>query len=159
MLIDEAAVPVQSAVAAACEFLGLDPLYVANEGKLIAICDAAGIATTGAVGAVQVTGTRSFSPQASYLYNGVAAQLTGPGLPAQVLNLGVLNPANVTLSQAVAVAGVLRLQSGNLNTGGRTLTLLSSAAGTALVDNSGGAVVGTATVQRYIDPSLNAGRG
>jgi hydrogenase expression/formation protein HypE len=24
-------------VAAACEFLGLDPLYVANEGKLLAI--------------------------------------------------------------------------------------------------------------------------
>jgi len=41
MLIDEAAVPVQPAVQAACEFLGLDPLYVANEGKLIAICAAA----------------------------------------------------------------------------------------------------------------------
>jgi hydrogenase expression/formation protein HypE len=41
MLIDEAAIPVQPAVAAACEFLGLDPLYVANEGKLVAICDAA----------------------------------------------------------------------------------------------------------------------
>ena len=27
-------------VAAACEFLGLDPLYVANEGKLVAICRA-----------------------------------------------------------------------------------------------------------------------
>ncbi len=38
MVIDEAAVPVQPAVQAACEFLGLDPLYVANEGKLIAIC-------------------------------------------------------------------------------------------------------------------------
>ena len=38
MLIDEAAVPVQRAVEAACEFLGLDPLYVANEGKLVAIC-------------------------------------------------------------------------------------------------------------------------
>ncbi|WP_354583656.1 choice-of-anchor D domain-containing protein [Hymenobacter sp. UYCo722] len=129
-------------------------------GGAIAICDPAGIATTGATGAVQVTGTRNFSPQASYLYNGTVAQITGPGLPAQVLNLGVLNPANVTLSQAVAVAGVVRLQSGSLNTGGRTLTLLSSAAGTALVDNSGGgAVVGTATVQRYIDPSINGGRG
>ena len=28
------------AVAAACEFLGLDPLYVANEGKLVAVCAA-----------------------------------------------------------------------------------------------------------------------
>ena len=41
MLIDEAAVPVERPVEAACEFLGLDPLYVANEGKLIAICAAA----------------------------------------------------------------------------------------------------------------------
>ena len=38
MVIDEAALPVQAQVAAACEFLGLDPLYVANEGKLVAIC-------------------------------------------------------------------------------------------------------------------------
>ena len=38
MLIDEAAIPVKPAVAAACELLGLDPLYVANEGKLVAIC-------------------------------------------------------------------------------------------------------------------------
>jgi hydrogenase expression/formation protein HypE len=34
--IEEAAVPVQPAVAAACEMLGFDPLTVANEGKLIA---------------------------------------------------------------------------------------------------------------------------
>lgn len=34
--IDERTVPVRPAVQAACEMLGLDPLYVANEGKLVA---------------------------------------------------------------------------------------------------------------------------
>ena len=38
MHLDEAAIPVAPAVSAACELLGLDPLYVANEGKLICIC-------------------------------------------------------------------------------------------------------------------------
>jgi hydrogenase expression/formation protein HypE len=38
MLLQESDIPVNTAVEAACEFLGLDPLYVANEGKLIAIC-------------------------------------------------------------------------------------------------------------------------
>ncbi|MBI4757253.1 MAG: hydrogenase expression/formation protein HypE [Betaproteobacteria bacterium] len=40
MMLEEAAIPVQPQVAAACEFLGLDPLYVANEGKLVAVCAA-----------------------------------------------------------------------------------------------------------------------
>jgi len=35
--IDERAIPVRDEVRAACELLGLDPLYVANEGKLIAV--------------------------------------------------------------------------------------------------------------------------
>ena len=38
MLLQEKALPISPLVAAACEFLGLDPLYVANEGKLVAIC-------------------------------------------------------------------------------------------------------------------------
>ena len=38
MILREAAIPVREEVAAACELLGLDPLYVANEGKLVAIC-------------------------------------------------------------------------------------------------------------------------
>jgi hydrogenase expression/formation protein HypE len=37
MEIDETALPVREAVRGACELLGLDPLYVANEGKLVAI--------------------------------------------------------------------------------------------------------------------------
>lgn len=38
--LDEAAIPVREEVRGACEMLGLDPLYVANEGKLVAIVDA-----------------------------------------------------------------------------------------------------------------------
>jgi hydrogenase expression/formation protein HypE len=37
VVLDEAALPVRPAVAAACEMLGFDPLYVANEGKLLAV--------------------------------------------------------------------------------------------------------------------------
>ena len=36
MLVREAAVPVHPAVTGACEILGIDPMYVANEGKLVA---------------------------------------------------------------------------------------------------------------------------
>jgi hydrogenase expression/formation protein HypE len=39
MMLQESAIAVNQPVEAACEFLGLDPLYVANEGKLIAICE------------------------------------------------------------------------------------------------------------------------
>jgi hydrogenase expression/formation protein HypE len=35
--LEESAIPIPGAVAAACEMLGLDPLYVANEGVLVAI--------------------------------------------------------------------------------------------------------------------------
>jgi hydrogenase expression/formation protein HypE len=38
MDIHEHALPIKEEVKAACEILGLDPLYVANEGKLVAIC-------------------------------------------------------------------------------------------------------------------------
>ena len=41
MMLQEKNLPVTPEVEAACEFLGLDPLYVANEGKLVAICAAA----------------------------------------------------------------------------------------------------------------------
>lgn len=37
-LIDESNIPIRTEVASACELLGLDAMYVANEGKLLAIC-------------------------------------------------------------------------------------------------------------------------
>ena len=41
MRIREADIPVSDAVKGACELLGLDPLNVANEGKMVAFCDPA----------------------------------------------------------------------------------------------------------------------
>jgi hydrogenase expression/formation protein HypE len=37
VVVDEARVPIQPAVLGACELLGIDPMYVANEGRLVAI--------------------------------------------------------------------------------------------------------------------------
>jgi len=37
-MIDETKIPIRMEVASACELLGLDAMYVANEGKLLAIC-------------------------------------------------------------------------------------------------------------------------
>lgn len=41
IMLREEAIPVRPAVRAACEVLGIDPLYVANEGKLVAVVPAA----------------------------------------------------------------------------------------------------------------------
>lgn len=38
--LDEDAIPVRGAVRAACDMLGLDPMYCANEGKLLCVVDA-----------------------------------------------------------------------------------------------------------------------
>jgi hydrogenase expression/formation protein HypE len=40
VVLDECALPLRPPVVGACEILGIDPLYVANEGKLIAIVSA-----------------------------------------------------------------------------------------------------------------------
>ncbi len=43
IILDEQAIPVHPEVNGACEMLGFDPLYVANEGKLIAIVAKEGV--------------------------------------------------------------------------------------------------------------------
>jgi hydrogenase expression/formation protein HypE len=40
VVLQESALPVRGAVNGACEILGIDPLYVANEGKLVAVVPA-----------------------------------------------------------------------------------------------------------------------
>jgi hypothetical protein len=136
--------------------------FVLAPGGTLGICDAAGIADAGATGAVQLSGTRSFAPDASYIYNSTLAQTTGTGLPATVRSLTSTNAAALTLTQPLAVVQVLTVAgTGDVALNGQALTLLSDASGTALVVNSGtGRITGsTATMQRYIDRTLNPDAG
>ncbi|MCK5584467.1 hydrogenase expression/formation protein HypE [Candidatus Bipolaricaulota bacterium] len=43
IMIEESAIPIDGNVRAACEMLGLDPLYVANEGKFVAVVAPEGV--------------------------------------------------------------------------------------------------------------------
>jgi len=43
IIIDEAEIPIHDGVRGACELLGLDPLHIANEGKLVAAVDEADV--------------------------------------------------------------------------------------------------------------------
>jgi hypothetical protein len=91
--------------------------------------------------------------------SGTNTQLLGGSGSTQFWGLRIANTAGALQSGPVNIHGVLAPASGSLTTNGQTLTLLSDAAGTALVDNSGtGAVNGAATVQRYIAAG-NAGPG
>ncbi len=127
-------------------------LRIAEPGGL----SAAGITMTGAL---RNSGGRTLSTDATYIYDGTVAQGTGAGLPPIVRGIGVANSAGVTLSQNLSVRQLVNLIGGDLLLNGRSLVLLSNAASTAMVVNGDGVVVGTATVQRYINPSSNPNRG
>ena len=144
-----------------CQPLTGSGSFALQAGSTLYVCDPAGISVSGNTGAVQVSGTRSFSDNSSYSYNGSQPQVTGQGLPAQVLSLSTTNNSPLTLTAPVGVRQVLTVGgAGNLNLNGQALTLRSSAGGTALVVNAGtGLVQGTATVQRFIDGSANSGSG
>ena len=88
---------------------------------------------------------------------GPSPQTIGGTSTSTFQNLTV-GPATASLTAPAQVRRMLTLN-GNLTTNNQPFTLLSNATGTAMVVNNGAAVVGPATVQRYIDPSLNAGAG
>jgi|GEM_PF-271788 len=131
-------------------------------GGTMSICSPAGITSSGSAGDIQVIGGRSFSNDASYVYNGSQAQVTGSGLPATVRSLTLNNAAGLTLSGNVSIRRTLTPALGTLTTTGRVLTLLSDASTTAIVVHTrpvAGTISGPITVQRYVDGSLNAGAG
>jgi hypothetical protein len=149
---------------------GPGTITVAAGAKLV-ITSVAGIwnypGSNSSAGVFRGTGARSYASDATYVYasnNASFDQGTGDGLPAVVRSLEMRVPASrkLTLGKAVSIRQTLRLVSGTLSTGTFVvypLTLLSDASGTALLVNAGGTVTGNVTVQRYIDPSTNAGTG
>jgi len=153
------AVVVSGALLTNCQPLTGSADFTLAAGATLGICDPNGLYSTGASGAVQVMGTRSFSPDATYVYNGTQAQSTGPGLPATVRALTVANPVVLGLTQAVTIAQTLTLAgTGNLQLNFHTLLLRSDATGTALIANLGtGVVVGsTGIMQRHIETNTAA---
>ena len=62
MLLNESSIPISEEVKGACESLGLDPLYVANEGKLLAI-----VATEDADRVLQVLRSHSLGSEAAVI--------------------------------------------------------------------------------------------
>ncbi|KAA9340149.1 T9SS type A sorting domain-containing protein [Adhaeribacter soli] len=111
-----------------------------------------------AIGAnLNVNGAFNMAPTATITFNGSAVRTIGGSGTVAFSNMTV-DGAGVGLNNALQVGRLLTLNS-NLATNGRSFTLLSDATGTALVVNNGGAVIGTATMQRYIEPGLNSGLG
>jgi len=105
---------------------GSSGAFTLNSGATIGIGSTAGITASGATGNVQVSGTRTFSTGASYLYDGSSAQVTGAGLPATVSNLTIDNSAGVTLTGSATVNGTLSLSTGVLATGANSVYVSSS---------------------------------
>lgn len=92
---------------------------------------------------------------------GTTAQSVGGSSLSTFPNLTVgTATASITGPVAIQSTGGLTLNGNLAITAGQPFTLNSDAAGTAFViNNSGTAATGTATVQRYITPNLNAGAG
>jgi Secretion system C-terminal sorting domain len=102
-----------------------------------------GTVRMGASGTTQLLGTAPVR---------IGSLTVGGSLANIVQDLDVQTPLSIT--RVLTLGGNLTMS------GSGTLTLISDAAGTAMVVNNGAAAVsGRVTVQRYLDPSLNAGLG
>lgn len=101
--------------------------FTLASGGTLGIGSPDGITTTGAVGNIQVSGTRTYNTAANYIYTGTTAQVSGNGLPATVNTLTIDNTAGgnngVTLTNNVAVTVALNLNQGLLLLDNFNLTL------------------------------------
>jgi hypothetical protein len=76
--------------------------------------------TGGTTGTVQTAGTHTYSPTATYVFNGTNTQKTGLGLPTTVGNLTIDNALGLTIPSTAATYtfnGLLKFTNGTLNMG------------------------------------------
>ena len=95
--------------------IGTKAFYLNNSATLgIGSVDGitAGTAVGDTVGNILVTGKRTFSTGANYVYDGSSTQVTGDGLPATVNDLTIDNADTVTLFQSTTINGTLYLVAG-----------------------------------------------
>jgi len=90
---------------------GSSGTFTANSGSTLIIKHAGGIASTGATGCVQTTGTRILNAAANYTYSGSEAQVTGTGRTGAA-NLTINNTVGVTLSAAITITGACTINTG-----------------------------------------------
>ncbi|MFP5041213.1 T9SS type A sorting domain-containing protein [Parasediminibacterium sp. JCM 36343] len=97
-------------------------------------------AHTGGVNGSIAVASPSLSSTANYIFNGIAAQVTGASL-TNAANITISNSAGVSLSGTTAVSSALNLTSGTLTLGGQTLNLANG----ATISRSAGSLSGTPT--------------
>ncbi|MGB4971875.1 MAG: hypothetical protein WBO32_04410, partial [Cyclobacteriaceae bacterium] len=125
--------------------------FLLSAGATLGVTSPDGITTAGATGNIQVTGTRTYTTGASYIYNGTGNQNVGNGLTQNTpANIEFNNPGNVvSLVAATSLTGNMVVTAGTLNTNNRvvsgtgTFLLLSGA--TLGVTSSGGISTSGAT--------------
>ena len=128
--------------------------FTLSSNAAIYIGSASGISLTGSSGNIQVTGYRSFGKNATYIFNGNTAQVTGDGLPASVKYLTINNSSGVSLSSNTNVSKTLELTNGNLLTSSNTLSLGTSHFNSGTLNNSFGKIIGN--FNRQISNSVNS---
>ena len=84
--------------------------FTLSQGATLGITSEDGITATAATGNIRVTGTRTYSQDANYIYNGTLPQSTGDGLPATVSNLTLNNAGGpVTLNDARSITNIFSI--------------------------------------------------
>lgn len=126
--------------------------FTVNSGGTVRLGDPGGIVvqgTSAGTGNIQTSSTsiRSFSTSGNYEYTGVAAQVTGSGLPATVNNLTINNTAGVTLSSNTTAATLTNNASSILNVpAGKQLTVSTTLTNNGTLNLLSDDANGTATI-------------